>query len=152
MPESFRLTGDDTFILNNRTLSDFADGDIAVITMPNNIASSVVGKGGNMIVAKDEQGVLGEITLRLLKSSDDDQWMHTYYQTYLADSALFVLGTGSLAKRMGLGDGSVIYDQYYLSCVHFTKQPSEATINVNGSTDQAVTVYTFQAKIKRVLG
>lgn len=152
MSESFRLTGDDTFILNGRTLTDFADGDIATITMNNNIAQSVVGKGGNMIVAKDEQGILGEITLRLLKSSDDDRWMHTYYQTYLADSAVFVLGTGSMAKRMGLGDGSVIYDQYYMSCVHFTKQPTDVTMNVNGSTDQAVTVYTFQAKIKRVLG
>ncbi len=152
MSESFRLTGDDTFILNGRTLTDFADGDIATITMNNNIAASVVGKGGNMIVAKDEQGILGEITLRLLKSSDDDKWMHTYYQTYLADSATFVLGTGSMAKRMGLGDGNVIYDQFYMSCVHFTKQPTDATMNVNGSTDQAVTVYTFQAKIKRVLG
>lgn len=152
MPESFRLTGDDTVIINNRTLTDFAEGDIATITMPNNIAASTVGKNGNMIVAKDEQGVLGEITLRVLKSSSDDQFLHTYYQTYLADSALFVLGTGSLAKRMGVGDGSVIYDQYYMSCLHFTKQPSDATINVNGSTEQAVTIYTMQAKIKRVLG
>lgn len=151
MSEAFRLTGDDTFILNGRTLTDFADGDIATITMDNNIAASVVGKGGNMIVAKDEQGILGTITLRILKSSDDDLWLHSYYQTYLADSALFILGNGSMAKRMGLGDGNVIYDQYMLSAVHFTRQPTEATMNVNGSTDQAVTVYTFQAKIKRVV-
>lgn len=152
MAESYRLTGDDTFILNGRTITDLADGDVITVVADNNIASSVVGKGGNIIIAKDEQGKKCTITLRLLKGSSDDSFINTYYKTYEADSALFVLGNGSFAKRLGDGSGNVIFDTRYLKAVHFTKPPYDATLNVNGATDQAVTVYTMQAIIERTLG
>jgi hypothetical protein len=55
MSETYRLTGDDSFILWGRAITDLADGDVVTIVADNNIASSVVGKGQNVIVAKDEQ-------------------------------------------------------------------------------------------------
>ena len=66
--------------------------------------------------------------------------------------ALFIMGNGSFAKRLGDGAGNVVFDTKYLSAIHFTRAPYDATWNVNGSTDQAVTVYTMQALIERVLG
>ena len=152
MAETYRLTGDDTFIIWNRTITDLADGDIISIVAVNNIASSVVGKSGNMIIAKDEQGKKCTITLRVLKGSKDDAFIHGYYKTYELDSALFILGNGSFAKRLGDGSGNVVYDRRYLKAIHFTKAPYDATSNVNGATDQAVTVYTMQAIIERTLG
>lgn len=152
MAESYRLTGDDTFIIWDRTITDLADGDVITVTADNNIASSVVGKGGNIIIAKDEQGKKCTVTLRVLKGSSDDQFIQAYYKTYEIDSALFVLGNGSFAKRLGDGTGNVVYDTRYLKAIHFTKPPYDATLNVNGATDQAVTVYTFQAIIERTLG
>ncbi len=152
MAESYRLTGDDTFIIWDRTITDLADGDVITVTADNNIASSVVGKGGNIIIAKDEQGKKCTVTLRVLKGSSDDQFIQAYYKTYEIDSALFVLGNGSFAKRLGDGSGNVVFDTRYLKAIHFTKPPYDATLNVNGATDQAVTVYTFQAIIERTLG
>ena len=135
-----------------RVLTDFADGDIATISVDNNIASSVVGKNGNMIIAKDEQGKKCTVTLRLLKGSKDDSFINTYYKTYEADSALFILGNGNIAKRLGDGSGNVSFDTFYLKAIHFTRPPYEVTSNVNGATDQAVTVYTMQAIIDRTIG
>ncbi len=152
MAESYRLTGDDTFIIWDRTITDLADGDVINVVADNNIASSVVGKGGNIIIAKDEQGKKCTVTLRLLKGSSDDAFINAYYKTYEADSALFVLGNGSFAKRLGDGTGNVVFDTRYLKAIHFTKPPYDATLNVNGATEQAVTVYTMQAIIERTLG
>lgn len=152
MAETYRLTGDDTFVLWDRVISDLADGSVVNIVADNNIAQSVVGKNGNIIIAKDEQGKKCTITLRLLKGSKDDQFIHSYYKTYEIDSALFLMGNGSFAKRLGDGNGNVVFDTKYLSAVHFTRAPYDATWNVNGTTDQAVTVYTMQALIERVLG
>ena len=152
MAETYRLTGDDTFVLWGRVLSDLADGSVVQITADNNIANSVVGKNGNIIIAKDEQGKKCTITLRLLKGSKDDQFIHSYYKTYELDSALFIMGNGSFAKRLGDGAGNVVFDTKYLSAIHFTRAPYDAAWNVNGSTEQAVTVYTMQALIERVLG
>ena len=152
MSETYRLTGDDSFVLWGRAITDLADGDVVTITADNDIASSVVGKGSNVIVAKDEQGKKCTITLRLLKGSKDDQFIHSYYKIYEIDSALFIMGNGSFAKRLGDGAGNVVFDTKYLSAIHFTRAPYDANWNVNGATDQAVTVYTMQALIERVLG
>lgn len=152
MAETYKLTGQDTVVLWGRVLTDFADGDIATISVDNNIANSVVGKNGNMIIAKDEQGKKCTITLRLLKASGDDSFINTYYKTYEADSALFVLGNGNIAKRLGDGSGNVTFDTFYLRALHFTRPPYDVTSNVNGSTDQAVTVYTLQGIIDRTIG
>lgn len=152
MAETYRLTGQDTIVLWGRVLSDFADGDIATIAVDNNIANSVVGKNGNMIIAKDEQGKKCTITLRILKGSKDDNVLNTYYKSYEIDSALFVLGNGNVAKRLGDGAGNVTFDTFYLKAVHFTRPPYDVSVNVNGSTDQAVTVYTMQAIIDRTIG
>lgn len=149
--ETFRLTGSDTIIINGNLITDSADGDIGTVVIDGNIANTVVGKNGNMIIAKDENGVLGTITLRLLKGSADDRRLNAYYKTYELDSATFVLGTGSIVKRLGNGVGGVIYDNYIFGGLHFQKPPYDVTVNVNGSTDQAVTVYTMRAKIKRAI-
>lgn len=152
MAQTYRLTGDDTLILFGRTITDTADGDIATITVDNDIAASVVGKGGNVIVAKDEQGRKCTITVRILKAAGDDIFLQSHYQSYENDSALFAFGTGSFSKRLGDGEGNVIFDTKYLKALHFNRAPYDAVINVNGNTDQAVTVYTMQALIERVVG
>ena len=66
--ETFRLTGSDTIIINGNLITDSADGDIGTVVIDGNIANTVVGKNGNMIIAKDENGVLGTITLSIMDS------------------------------------------------------------------------------------
>ena len=103
MAETYRLTGDDTFVLWDRVISDLADGSVVQITADNNIAQSVVGKNGNIIIAKDEQGKKCTVELRVLKGSPDDQFIMQYYKTYEIDSALFIVGIDSAIVEI---DGS----------------------------------------------
>ena len=91
MAETYRLTGDDTFVLWGRVLDDLADGSVVQITADNNIANSVVGKNGNIIIAKDEQGKKCSVELRVLKGSKDDQFIMQYYKTYEIDFSLCLL-------------------------------------------------------------
>ena len=50
------LSGNDTVVLNNRTFADFADGNVAELTFPNDIANVKTGKNGNSIYGLNETG------------------------------------------------------------------------------------------------
>ena len=63
------LTGQDTVILNDRTLFDLADGDAGALTFPNNIAEIKTGKNKNAIYANNENGQQCELLLRVIMGS-----------------------------------------------------------------------------------
>lgn len=147
MANTQTLTGDDTLVINERSFTDFANGNVGELTLENDYATLAVGKNRNIIIAKDEQGNVVGLTLRLIKGSPDDIFLNTYFNTYRADSATFVLGAGKLEKRLGDGQGNVLYDTYYFTGLHFVRPPFAAVINANGDTDQAVTVYTLRGLI-----
>ena len=47
------LTGNDTLTLFDRVLRDFGDGDVAMLTFPNDAFASVTGKNGNSIYSQN---------------------------------------------------------------------------------------------------
>ena len=55
---SFSLTGDDQIELNvaSNLTNDLADGDSIIVTVPNDLVNMAIGKNGNAIYAKDENG------------------------------------------------------------------------------------------------
>jgi hypothetical protein len=63
------LSGSDTIIINTRIMSDLADGDVAVLEFPNNMAEVKTGKNGNSIYALNESGKNAELTLRVIRGS-----------------------------------------------------------------------------------
>lgn len=140
LPTVASLTGNDTFVLNGRVLTNFADADNATATFPNDIANVKTGKNGNAIFAENKMGLQCETILRIIRGSPDDIFLNGILATQLADFAAFVLMTGQFIKRIGDGIGDVANDTYLLAGGVFVKQP-EAKSNAEGDTEQSLTIW-----------
>ena len=137
------LTGNDTINIGGVVLADFADGDVAELSFPNELMAVKTGKNGNSIYAFNAMGLQCDLKVRVLRGSDDDKYLNGLIQDLKADPASFVLLTGNLVKRVGDGQGNVTNDTYILGGGAPTRQVP-ATSNAEGSTDQSVAVYEFK--------
>ena len=141
MASTYALTGKDTIIINDIPLTDFADGDIGNLEIPNNIFAMQTGKDGNTIFALDESGQNATLTVRVLMSSNDDKRLNGLIPK--SDSfAETILMTGAVVKQVGDGQGNVSYNTYTLAGGMIQKKPSIKS-NVNGDTTQAVVEYSI---------
>ena len=138
----FSLTGDDSIIINDIPLNDFADGDIGSLSLPNNIFDMQTGKNGNTIFALDESGNNATLTVRVLMSSNDDKRLNGMIPKSKG-FAQSVLATGSVVKQVGDGQGNVSYNTYLLAGGMVQKKP-DVKSNVNGDASQAVLEYVIQ--------
>lgn len=139
---TYALTGDDSIIINDIPLRDFANNDIGTLDLPNNLFEMATGKNGNTIFALDESGNNATLTVRLLMSSADDKRLNGMIPK--SDGfAQTILVTGSVVKQIGDGQGNVSYNTYVLAGGMVQKKPSIKS-NVNGDSEQGVTEYTIQ--------
>ena len=139
---TYALTGDDSIIINDIPLKDFANNDIGTLDLPNNLFDLATGKNGNTIFALDESGNNATLTVRLLMSSADDKRLNGMIPK--SDGfAQTILVTGSVVKQIGDGQGNVSYNTYVLAGGMVQKKPSIKS-NVNGDSEQGVTEYTIQ--------
>ncbi len=137
------LSGSDTVTINNRVFADFADGDCAELTFPNDIANVKTGKNGNAIYGLNTTGRQCEFKLRLIRASADDKFMNGLLANQQLNFAATVLMIGQFVKKIGDGAGNVASDTYDVSGGVFTKQV-EGKTNVEGDTNQSVSVYTIK--------
>ena len=148
----YALTGNDTFILSDRILNDFADGSTISITFPNEKVGHTTGKNGNTIYATDKQGLNAECELRILAGSKDDIWLNGLAVQQEKDLPAFSLMNGSFSKRIGDGTGKVRFINYVLLGGVF-RQNIETQENLQGETEQAIAVYKlFFAQAERAIG
>lgn len=143
MAKSVSLTGADTIKINNRILSDLADGDCAVLTFPNEIATVKTGKDGNSIYAFNQTGKNCDLVLRVLRGSSDDKFLLNLFNTMKIDFSGFVLVSGEFIKRVGDGTGNVSNDTYLVAGGIFNKN-IDAKNNAEGDTEQSVAIYTLR--------
>ena len=149
---SVALTGKDTVIVDSRILADQADGDCAVLEFPNNLVEAKLGKNGNAIYAFNASGKVVNATLRVMRGSADDKYLNSRLVEYTNDPAAFVLVAAEFIKRVGDGAGNITADTYQLKGGAFQKMPG-AKENVNGDTEQAVSIYALTfANADRVMG
>jgi len=134
------LTGKDSFLLDGRVFSDFADGDVVTMAFPNGVADAKTGKNGNTIYAQNESGRLSEVTIRLIRGSGDDKYMQNRFAQQQANFPGFVLFQGQFIKLVGDGAGNVARDTYVQSGGITTKQV-EAKSNAEGDVSQSVSVW-----------
>jgi len=137
------LSGSDTVTINNRVFADFADGDCAELTFPNDIAAVKTGKNGNAIYGLNTTGRQCEFKLRLIRASADDKFLNGLLANQQLDFASTVLMIGQFVKKIGDGAGTVVSDTYDVSGGVFVKQV-EGKTNVEGDTNQSVSVYTIK--------
>ena len=139
---TYALTGDDSIIINDIPLRDFANNDIGTLDLPNNLFDMATGKNGNTIFSLDEAGNNATLTVRVLMSSADDKRLNGM----IPESKNFagtILATGSVVKQIGDGNGNISYNTYVLSGGAVQKKPSVKS-NVNGDAEQGVTEYIIQ--------
>lgn len=137
------LSGDDTIKINERSLVDFADGDIGKLTFPNELMGVKTGKNGNSLFAFNETGRQADLELRLVRGTPDDKFMLNLLTLMKNNPAGFILMTGDFIKVVGDGQGNTANDTYVLSGGVFTNEV-EATSNAEGNTDQAVAMYKLK--------
>ena len=142
MAQSLSLTGNDTLKLRDRVFADFADGDYAVLTFPNDIAALKTGKDGNTIYALNETGRQAELVIRVLRGSSDDKFLQNILAEQRNDFSGFVTLEGELVKRVGDGQGNITTDTYLVTGGVFTKNV-EVKSNAEADTEQSVSVYTI---------
>ena len=97
------LTGADTIVLNDRVINDVADGDVASIEYPNDLANVKTGKNGNSVYAFNETGRQCEFKIRVVRASSDDKFLNSMIQSMKADFSAFTLISGVFVKRAGDG-------------------------------------------------
>ena len=139
---TYALTGQDTVIINDIPVKDFADNTIGALEIPNDLFAMSTGKNGNTIFALDEKGNNATLTLRVLMSSGDDK----RFNGMIPQSESFastILANGSVVKQVGDGAGNISYNTYLLRGGMISKKPAISS-DVAGNTDQAVVEYVFQ--------
>ncbi len=137
------MSGNDTIKIDNRSLVDLADADVATLTFPTELASVKTGKNGNSLYAVNESGKQSEFTIRVIRGSADDKFLANKFASQQNNFAGFILMTGEFIKRVGDGSGKIIADTYIMSGGIFTKG-IEAKSNVEGDVAQSVSIYTIK--------
>lgn len=137
------LTGADTISIDGIPLIDLGDGDVGALTYPNELVGVKTGKNGNSIYALNSTGQQADLVLRIVEGSPDDKTLNSrMVQMNNLWPAVSTLA-GQIVKKIGDGLGNVTNDIYDLSGGVFSKKVG-ATSNVEGDTEQAISVYTIK--------
>lgn len=137
------LSGADTINLNDRILTDLADGDCVKLTFPNEIANVKTGKNGNSIYGLNEMGNQCEVEVRIVRGSADDKFLNSLLAQQKLNFAGTVLMIGQFIKKLGDGQGTITSDTYIMSGGVFVNQV-EAKMNVEGDTEQSISIYKMK--------
>lgn len=147
----YALTGNDTFILNDKVLKDYTDGSTVEIAYQNDRVGISTGKNGNTVFADNRQGLNATVTLRIVRGSSDDKFLNSLSLNQDKDLPTFSLMNGVFAKRVGNGSGHVNYDNYTLLGGAFQRFV-DVQENLQGETEQGTAVYTLIfANVKRAI-
>lgn len=153
---SVSLTGDDTIILSklgdqDRVMKDFADGDTAMLDVPNNLVELKSGKNQNAIVAFNASGQNVTVQLRIIRGSADDKFLNSEITSYKNNRPGYVMLTGQFIKRVGDGTGTITNEIYRFVNGLVQKYPTVKE-NMDGDTEQAVAIYTLIfSRIDRII-
>ncbi len=89
---------EDSVAINGRIFSDFPDGDIAILELPNELAEIKKDKNGKSIFAFKKTGSIVNFALRILKGSEDDRFLNTLLSAQNLNPNNFILLSGRFSK------------------------------------------------------
>jgi len=136
------LVGSDVIKINDRIITDLADGDAGVLAFAGNLVSVRTGKEGNNTYAFNEGGRQCTLALNVLRGSEDDIFLNTLLARMKSDFSSFVMLTGEIIKSKGDGLGNVQDEVYILSGGVFAKEVG-VKVNTSGGTDQTISSWNF---------
>jgi hypothetical protein len=135
-------TAQDILEFDGELLTNFGEGDVAVITYPNELHGMKTGKGGNTIGAHNEMGREAELSLRVIKGSPDDKRLNSKIIAWKTRSSDFTPSTASFTKIISV-DGGVANEVTSLK-FGLPVKVVETKENTEGDTEQVISVYTFR--------
>jgi len=133
----------DSLVINNRIIMNFADDDVAKLTFPNELVTVSTGKDGGSIFAFSEQGRNADFQLRILLSSPDDIYLNGLLESFQANFTKSILLIGEFSKIVGDGQGGFKTVQYTLEGGMFTSKV-DGSENVSGDKEQAIALYKMK--------
>ena len=136
-------TGNDLIEFSGRILSDFANGDVATATFPSEISSTSAGKNGNVVVVRNEQGRIVELSLRIVRGSPDDKFINSICKQWVNSPMDFTPIDANLTKMIKV-DNAVTNDVMSLKFGFPVKAAPDVKVNVEGDVEQAVSIYSFR--------
>lgn len=136
------LTGDDSVIFNGVPLTDFGDGDVVTIEPTADVQTTKVGKNANVISARNAEGDLFDVVIRVLRGGADDIMLNDDYAAYFSDPSSYQTATLAATKRIGDGTGFVTPDTQNL-VFGIPKRRVGMKENVSGDTEQALAIYSY---------
>lgn len=150
-PGIYNITANDTLIISGmfngslvqQTFTTLSDKSTVHLEFANDLANGTVGKNGNGIIAANKKGSMSEMTLRPLMANADDNFLLAQLAQWTANPTAFVVLTGSFVKNFGDGQGNQVRKSYVLNG-GFVQKHTDLTENVEGETDQAVSVYKLR--------
>lgn len=140
---TFTVTGNDTLVLNDRVFNDLATGKVTEVSLPNELVNVKTGKNKNSIIALNQQGYNGKLTVKLNRGSSDDQFLAAILSAMTGNFVATSLIGGSFTKQIGDGNGNVVNDVYTLGGGIISKIPGGEE-NVEGDTAQAEVTYEIK--------
>jgi hypothetical protein len=135
------FTGNDIIKLNGDILTNFVSGDVLTIAFPNDLVNVKRGKNGVTIYSFNEMGRVVDVTIKVLRGSDDDKKILTQLSLMKNDFNSFSLISIDVTRMLGPSAGS---DNYVLTGGVFTKSNPEFKTNVEGDVEQGVALYTLK--------
>lgn len=151
---TYALTGNDTFILDGcpNLRNDLADGSTINITGDSDSIGTATGKNNNTIFSDNRQGSNATVELRVLAGTKTDKDLNALSLRQDKDLPSFPLMSGTFAKRIGDGAGSITFLNYVLLGGVFKRKFPDVQENLNGETEQGVAVWTlFFAQCQRAI-
>lgn len=138
-------TGQDIIKHNGRILTNFADGDCAIVTYPNELHGMRNGKDGNSMGAHNEQGNIAEVQYRIIKGSPDDKYLNSEVIAWKTHSEDFAPASVELTKVLHV-DGGITNEVTSLDFV-LPSRNVETRTNTDGETEQEVAVYSYRGGV-----
>ena len=135
-------TGSDILDFADGLITDVADGDTVVITYPNELMAMKTGKNGNSVAVHNEMGREADVTIRVIKGSPDDKRLNGIVTAWKNRLDSFSPVSATFTKVITV-DGGVANEVTSLRFGVPTK-PVETKENVEGDTEQAISVYSFR--------
>ena len=124
-------------------LSDFADGTVAELSAPNELSTITTGYNGNTLGAHNEPGRQRELTLRLVKGSNDDKRLNKNYNLWKNRDIRFQPLTMEFTKNVAHEDGSITNDKVSCFAGFPAGQPTQMS-DMAGNTEQVVSIYMIR--------
>lgn len=124
-------------------LSDFADGTVAELSAPNELSATSTGYNGNSLGSHNEPGRQRELSLRLVKGSNDDKRLNKAYNMWKNRDMRFRPLTMTFTKNVAHSTGSVTVDTVECFFGLPAGQPTQMQ-DTAGNNEQVISVYTIR--------